>query len=210
MLNNKVLLIAVAVLVLGGGLMFYLFNGGQTTGVSSPLSKRGELTRELAKKLIMDSYATADASSETTVADYNSYYGGYEISMWLFQDKEGKIDQLVSKGLVTKQGKKFHHVDYDISAIAFTDAATPYLPQSTGMTDSRKIIELSTYTVKDIEVTGITSEGEAKAKAEISIKGEYLFTPFGEVLSSYLNDPKPRRDGVIVSFTLFDDGWRLQ
>lgn len=64
MFNKNLIICLVAVVLLGGGIGFYFLNGSNVadTTTSAPVVRKGELTRELAKQLIMANSEVNDIS----------------------------------------------------------------------------------------------------------------------------------------------------
>ena len=203
MLNNKVLLIAIAILVLGGGIYFFSTGNIPTTGNS--------LTREKAAQMIEEEIAEGGIKETTQAIKYNEapagypvgYYGdtGYFGDGWIV-DKEAK--QLEAKGLIRITGKD--RSGYPV--FEFTEKAGTYFrplsPTYAGINPKNKNVLLSTIT--KVEVTGLTTpteeSGQKVMKADFTMY--YDLTPFGEADSSVSKEQKSR-----ATFIMYDDGWRV-
>ena len=197
MFNKNLIVGLVAIVLLGGGIVFYFLNGNNMTAIPSPISTKGELTRELAHQIIIDYYAKEMEKPMTIPAIYLDATDAYIMS-----DVYGdRLNQLITKGLVTRRNST--------DSFYFTNAATPYLSESGSPNyPNNKTVKLGDYKMKNMTVTGITTPTETTALVSVTVEGEYTYTPFGEVLSEKGLSKEPRI--MTVPFTLYDDGWRVK
>lgn len=199
MFNKNLIIGIVAMVLLGGGIAIYFLNGNKTTTVSTPIARKGELTRELAKQLIWEEIKD---KPETLSALYFEYNGGYS------SDGIGtsvELKELSDRGLINIASE---HTLPQI--FTFTEKGKEYTSPSryAGSPDSKSVdIRLADFKIKDITITGITKAGETKALVYFDVERDYTYTPFGEVLSE--KKPSKESSKMPSQFTLYDDGWRI-
>ena|SRR3989344_2680040 len=187
---NKNLIIGIVVVALFGGGIVYFFSSGGGSVPNAPVSRQGELTRELAKQILVEEY-----KDEPIVYDarYDTYRSAYYISG--VDNSESK--QLANRGLITEMGGSVP------SYFDFTEEGKKYLtePNYKSVDDTKsKGVVLANF--KNVEVVGIFKKSENEA--EVQYEREYTLTPFGEVM-----EPDSAMVEWGATFRLYDDGWRL-
>lgn len=196
MFNKNIIVGLIVLALLAGGVAFYLMNGGTTASVSAPVARKGELTRELARQMLLD---YSKNTPFTFDAKYSKVLSGYVISGGTSE----QVKQLADKGMVKIVGKDM--MGY-ANIVAFTDAATLYLSDADTSTDGVKNKIITLGTLRDIQVSGITKQSDTRALVEMTPIHD--LNPFGEVLyegQKYFDRGyKPQ-----MPFILFDDGWRI-
>ena len=203
MFNKNLIIGLVIVVLLGGGVAFYFFDGNKTTTISTPIARKGELTRELARQVVIDYYKknNLDASLITSMAIYDQYAKAYYIS----DINDVQEQQLVSMGLIKPLSLRSYNGSHYFT---FTDAALPYLssPTESWAKKDDKLVKLGDFKNKNYTVTGITMQGETGAIVQITVGTDYNYnTPFGNVLKK---EHPPQESGPLP-LILYDDGWRV-
>jgi hypothetical protein len=196
MLNTKTLLIAIAILVLGG--VVYVFSSGNIPVVGN------QLTRAKAESML---WQTIEGNTVTRSVDYEDSVtlGSHFISpagYSMYYDTS--VVELEKEGLIKILG------DYgtgSLKIVEFTDKAQPYLLPTSLRSGDQRVKDILLATPTKVEVTGITEPSETGGvktmMADYTIYND--LTPFGKIMRNDL-EKSPGR----ATFVLYDDGWRLR
>src|SRR3990167_1393434 len=190
---NKNIIVGLVVIILLGGAIYYFSAGGNVQNL--PVARSGELTRELAKQILLPEYK----EPWVNLASYEEHQGGYMVSYgvggYVSYGYKGK--ELLDMGLLSevRAGGDIYN---------FTDEGKKYIVlnylASQGQTTKNVGVILGD--VKDIQITGINKKSDTEAEVEFDV--EYALTPFGEVIRPDLVKTKSGR-----TLKLYDNGWRL-
>jgi hypothetical protein len=203
--SKNIIIGIVVAFLLGGGTIFYILGDNNTgSNTPSPIARKGELTRELARQVVMDYYEKNQLAASAIIsrAIYNQNAKAYSIG----DINDVQEQQLVNAGLIKPLSLRSYGGSHFFT---FTDAALPYLstPTESWANKDDKLVKLGEFKNTSFMVTGITMQGETNAIVQITVETDYNYnTPFGSVLKK---ENPPQVSGAIP-LILYDDGWRVQ